>query len=295
MSEQNDRSDGISVYELIDIFSAYKWLISGFALLGAGLAFAFVTVVLHPVWEASAILEIGRITESAAAVDAGNVSGNTEVRGQIELTPNVVARMTHPSFYLNTLPFLGSDQAGYGLARRELRTLSVTQVKNTELIDVRLRAHSPEDAKKLLLASIANLKKVHDEKAAKLIAVLAEQNGKEIALINTKLQEVAKEEGGLRQRLFSNNNWNSFDATLSATVLQNKAAELYKLSQTKMLLENRQDQSRIIPTGTVGDVYVSDGAVSPNVPLFVGVGFALGLLGALCVVYVHKLIRNRPV
>lgn len=279
MSEESGGSDGISVFELFDIVVAYKWLISGLTALGGISAFAFVSIVLHPVWEASSIIEVGRIP------------GQSEL---IEPAPNVVSRMMHPSFYAKSLALAPLKPEEVDRASRELRSLVATQVKNTELVDVKIRARSPEKAQMLLEASVANLKKVHEEKVAQLFAIIKQEGDKEIALIDKQLQQALGEEAVLKKKLFTGNAWNTFDVTLASTLLYNKTLEINKLSTAKVSLELKQNPARVIPTKMVGEIYVSDGPVSPRVPLFVGAGLLAGLLGALFIVYVHNLFRKRP-
>lgn len=278
---EDTRGDTVSVLELFNVMRRYKWLILSLPVVAAVFAALLVSNILRPTWEASAILEVGRIGQT----------GQTGQTAQIPIEPvtNVVSRMLHPSFATGALSYANvKPDELKGVKAVYLGTLKVTPVKGAELIGVKLRAHSAELAGDLIQGSIANLQKVHSE----MMSITIDRYNKQIQILTKDIQDTSSEIELLRKKLLTSHNWNAFDATLSASILQNKSAELRDMIQRKLLLEEQVSPSRTYTTRVVGDVYVSEGPVSPNKPLIIGLAMLLGLLGAVVIAFVHNAITT---
>ncbi|MDH4234481.1 MAG: Wzz/FepE/Etk N-terminal domain-containing protein [Gallionella sp.] len=280
MNEET-RGDTVSVLELLNVIRRYKRLIFALPIIAAVFSALFVSYVLRPTWEASAILEVGRIGQT----------GQTGQTGQIPIEPvtNVVSRIQHPSFATGALSYANvKPDELKGVKVAYLGTLKVTPVKGAELIGVKLRAHSAVLAGNLIQGSIANLQKVHSE----MMSITIDRHNKQIQILTKDIQDTNSEIELLRKKLLASHNWNAFDATLSANILQNKSAELRDMIQRKLLLEEQVSPSRTYTTRVVGDIHVSDEPVSPNKPLIIGLAMLLGLLGALVIAFVHNAITT---
>jgi LPS O-antigen subunit length determinant protein (WzzB/FepE family) len=166
--------------------------------------------------------------------------------------------------------------------------LKATPVKGAELIEVKLRAHSGELARNLIQGSIANLQKVHSE----MMSTTIDRYNKQIQILAKDIQDTSSEIELLQKKLLTSHNWNAFDATLSASILQNKSVELRDMIQRKLLLEEQVSPSRTYTTRAVGDVYVSEGPVSPNKRLIIGLAMLAGLFGAVFIAFVHNAITT---
>lgn len=286
MNEEK-RSDGMSVFELFNVIRCYKWLMLAMPFAAAVLAAILVSNVLRPTWEASAIVEIGHVWETGQSGQSGQSGQAAQM--SIEPVANVVSRMLHPSFATGALSYANVKPDELKVVRAVyIGTLRVTQVKSAELVEVKLRAHSAELAKNLIQGSVANLQKVHSE----MMSITIDRHNKQILILSKDIHDTSAEIGLLRKKLFSSHNWNAYDATLSATVLQNKSVELRDMIQRKMLLEEQISPSRTYTTRVVGDVYVSEEPVSPNKHLIIGLAILLGLLGAVFIAFVHNSITT---
>lgn len=271
-------SDEVSVADIFNMARRYKWLLLGLPLAGAVVAALWVSFVLHPVWEASAVIEIGRA--------AGQGQPGQQF---VEPIPNVVARMRLPTFAVGAVNFSGikPDELNDGLWF--YRSAKVSQVKGADLIEITLRAPSGEMAKNLIQGGVAYLQKTHNE----IMSVSIEKYKKELLMLNEDIKKLHAEANLLNNKLLATHNWNAFDATLSASILQNKSTELRAMIQRKSLLEERISPSFEYTTRVVDNISVSDGPVSPNKPLIIEVAMLLGLLGAVVVAFAHYVITAK--
>lgn len=271
MNEEN-RDDGVNVWELFIAAWRYKWLLLALPVVAAVLAAAWVSMALRPTWEASAVLDIGHI---------GQVQGAPV---PVEPISNAISRIIQPSFVKGALnnteikseELLKEARAFYG-------TLKATQVKGADLIEVKLRGPSPEVANVLIRGALVNLQKMHSE----MMAATIERNEKQLKMLSADIQKVSAEIELLKNKLLASHNWNTFDAALSASVLQSKSTDLRAMMGTKLVLEEQLSPSRTYTTRLVDEIYVSEGPVSPNKRLIVMVAMLLGLVGGLLIAFVH--------
>lgn len=262
--------------EFADIFAVikrYKRLIWAAPAI-AGIAAFIVASFMKPVWEASTVLQVGRVAHA------------------IEPTPNVVSRMTHPSFIPGALSQAGIKPDELPLVESVYKgSLKVMQVKDTELINVYLRACSSETARNLVQGSVTQLQAIHKEMMSADVARLkaqAQDTGNEIQRIKAEIELLEKR----LQRLPGDNNRNSYDAILAATILQNKTNELRGLMDSKWLLDEQLGPTQTFTTRMIGDVYVSKEPVSPNKPLIIGLAVLIGLLGGIFIAFAHNSVSR---
>ena len=271
MNEEN-RDDGINVRELFIAAWRYKLLLLTLPVIAAVLASVWVSMALRPTWEASAVIEIGRVGQvQGGAVPAESVS-------------SAIARISQPSFVKGALnnadikskELLNEARVFYG-------TLKVTQIKGAELIEIKLRGPSPEMAKVLIWGALVNLQKMH----SKLMVSSIERNENQLKMLTADIQKVSAEIEVLKNKLLASHNWNAFDATLSASILHNKTLDLRTMMGTKLALDEQLSPSRTYSTRLIDEIYVSEGPVSPNKRLIVMVAMLLGLVGALLIAFAH--------
>lgn len=284
MSEEN-RSDEISFLEMFNILRRYKWLVLGLPLVAALLATLLVSFVLHPTWEASAVLEIGQVGQ---VLQPGQVG----LPGQalVEPATNVVTRMMLPSFTKGALASVDINPEQMDVARGFLKTLKATQIKGSELVQIKLRGPSAEMARNLIQGAIASLQKMHSE----MMAVTIDRNRKQLQILTEDIKKTSAESELIRKKLLASHNWNTFDATLSATLLQDKSIEMRDMVQRRLMLEEQISPSRSYTTRVVDEIYVSEGPVSPNKPLIIGLAVLLGLFGAIVLALAHNAITPKP-
>lgn len=252
-------NDEVSIAEIASAAWRYKWLLLAGPVVGGMLAVLLVAFVLSPLWQASASLEVGSI--------AGK--GKDGVPLQIEETSTVVSRMKNPSFPIGSL--------------------KVIQEKDTGIINLSILAESPEMAKKLMLENIAKLQLVHSE----MMFPSIDRYRKQLLAIDKDIQNTSAEIELLRKKLFAHHDWNTFDATLSAKVLQDKTAGLRDMQASKLDIEEKLNPLRTYNTRLVGELFVSQGPVSPNKLLIIGGAMLLGAIGAIFLSYIHYLFATR--
>ncbi|TXT20959.1 MAG: hypothetical protein FD134_2801 [Gallionellaceae bacterium] len=276
MNEENS-GDEVSLLELIKVLLRYKWLLLGLPFVGAVLALILVSFVLRPTWEASAVLEIGRVGQ------VGQV-------GQVLVEPasNVVTRMMLPSFAKGSMVYAEVSPDTLNEAQGLYKTLKAVQVKGSELVEVKVRGFSEGMARKLMQASIAHLQKKHTE----MMSVSIERVKKQLRLLDEDIRNVGAEAELLKKKLLASHNWNAFDATLSATLLKDKSMQLRSMIQEKLLLEEQLTPSRSYTTRMIDDIYVSEEPVSPNKPLIVALAILAGLLAGVLVAFAHHAIAR---
>lgn len=271
MSEDN-RSDEVSLLELFNVLARYKKLIFWLPILGAISAAIFASYILHPTWEASAVLEVGKVNQAL-----------------VEPVSNVMTRLMLPSFAKGAINSSGIKTDELNAMKGFYKTIKVTQVKGTELVEVKLRGPSAEKVNDIIQSIIANLQKMHTE----MMAASIEKNKKQLQVLAEDIKKASIETDLLRKKLLATHNWNAFDATLSATILKDKSAELREMIQRKLALEEQLTTSRTYTTRVVDEVYVSEGPVSPNRPLIIGLAVLLGLFGAIVFAFAHNAIASK--
>lgn len=255
----------------INTLKRYKLLLWALPLLSVAAGVVLAYFVISPKWDVTAVLEVGQVANKP-----------------VELSANVVARMMHPSFTNSALKSFSGSPAEIDLARSEYNTLKVSQVKGAELLELRLRSRSPERANYLMQNAITSLQNIHSE----MLEATLERNIKQIQLLEKEIQSSTSELGLLRKKLTENHNWNSFDATLSATVLQSKAADIREMIQKKMVLEEQISPTRTYTSRVVGEIYVSEDPVSPNKLLIIVLALILGAGAAVAIAFAHNALTN---
>lgn len=270
------RSDEITIEEIVGGLKRYKWLLLLTPLITGVIAALWVSFVLKPTWEASVTLDFGRIwQEGKEAVP-------------VESVANASMRMKSTSFAKNVLESAGLSPDELGVAGGDLSSIQVVNVKDSGWVAVSLRAHSPELANKLIGSCVVNLQKVHQSVMAASINRLNLQK----TILDNSVKETDYEVARLKQKLLASHDWNAFDATLAATVLRDKTAELRDLHQRRLALEEQLHPERTYNTRVFGDISVSNGPVSPRKRMIIGVAILIGLFGAMVIAFVHNLIKR---
>jgi LPS O-antigen subunit length determinant protein (WzzB/FepE family) len=269
---QEIRRDEINLLELFKVLTRYKGLLLGLPLVGAILAALLVSFVLRPTWEASAVLEIGHTGSTIA-----------------EPIANVITRVMLPTFAKGAINYAGIKSDESEKMQGFYGTLKVNQVKGADLLEFKLRGPSAEMAKTLIQGAIVNLQKTHSE----MMAVSIDTNKKQLQIVSEDIKAVSAEIELFNKRLLSSRNWNSFDATLFASVLQNKSNQLRDMVQRKLALEELLTPSRTFTTRVIDEIYVSEGPVSPKKLLIIELALLLGLFVAVVVAFAHNAFATK--
>lgn len=251
-------------YAVVITKKYYKLLVAGPAV-AALAALLYVFSIAQPLWEATVLVQVGQV-------------GSTP----IESAGLVFARMTHPSFVRSALMYTSKKEDEETLAIYE-NTLKVAQVKGTELLEFRLMASSSQLANELVLATVRQLQEEHNE----IMDAMRTRLNSQISLTTKNIQELRTEESELKKKLFGDSNWGSYNATLTASVLQDKANKLRELIEKEVLQKEQLTPARTFPTKVFGGIYVSKKPIWPRKRLTVLLALLGGLLASILWAFAH--------
>lgn len=249
---------------------AKKLAVAGIA--GAALALGL-ALVLPKQWEASAVIQVGQLTNENPQVPSVPV----------ETVGRAVERLQLPQFEdlvlqkLN-LPLGINENASTDLIRRSLRAAAL---KNADLIEVTVRGFSQADAQRYTQAFSDALIGAH--------AVIAKPS---LDKINANMAEVRQQisaEGArkgelsalMRARDQAKSEAKFSESVLLANMVAENDKQLQGLRQREINIREQLNPERTFNTRLFGPVHVSRRHVFPSGLLFAASGLVLGLLAAI--------------
>ncbi|MFH1618768.1 MAG: hypothetical protein ABIG11_02585 [bacterium] len=261
----------------IDLMELWRTLIRHwYCVLGIPLllmAFVFVKYSRMPrVWEANAVFQVGRIRNNL-----------------IEPVAQIIARAETQQFKTAGFNSLNMPGIQSGQAGLYADSLKIRQLRGTDLLELKVRGFSREEAICLAEGTIKYLKKLHNNVMEPAIAFLQRQltDAKEDAAKTRKsLEKLA--ESMQSKNIKTEDSY--FRTMFSASLGQQLGADLRNLRQKKLELEEQISPSQTHPTFMVNNVYAADEPVSVRrfantlvagmVGLFMGVlvAFLLGVI-----------------
>lgn len=283
---QSSQDTQFSLADIAETIKRYKKLILITPGICGAFSYIFVTFFVLPTWEVSVVLQVGQVGQIGLVSQTGLVSQAPKL---VEPIPNVISRMIQPSFAHSML-----EQSSF--KTEDIKTLEniykssikVLKVKDADLIEFKVRGYSAQMAQLLATETINYLQNLHGEMMEAGITRIASQ----IQATNEDLLTVKAEVQFLKEQLQSNRNWNSYNATLAATVLQDKSTQLRALTQSKFLLTEQLSPSITFPTKIIGELTVSDDPVSPKKLLTITLAVLLGLIGGILAAFLHSNFRK---
>lgn len=280
------QDDEISLVDVWRAAKRYKKLLLLTSGLGAVAAYVFVTFVVAPTWLAEGVMQVGQVGQVTQVTQMTQVAQVAQVV-LVEPVQHVVSRMKQPSFAVKMLAKSDLDAEARSRAERLYKsTLEVTKVKDSALINFSVRGYSAEMAQSLAEGTVGYIQKLHETMMEPAVTRIKAQ----IQAADADLISLRKDVNFLERQLQGNHNWNSYNATLAATVLQEKSDQLRRLTQTKLLLEEQLSPRVTFTTKLLGDLTISEGPVSPKKLLIIGLATLLGLLGGIVIAFVHNVI-----
>lgn len=287
---QAEQEVGMSPAELWDAIKRYKHVIFAAPLICGIAAYVLVTFIMAPQWEASAIIQVGQVGQvgQIGQVVADGTFGSIAPK-LVEPIANVVVRMQNSSFALDVLKQTNFNSDELSTATGIFKnSIKVEKAKDSELVEFKLKGYSPEMARTLAINSVSYLQKIHDEMMSPGLVRIKTQ----IQIANEDMQALRRETDSLSKKLQDKHDWNSYNATLAATVLQDKSNQLRGLTQRKLLLTEQLSPSVTFSTHTVGDISISDAPVSPKKPLIISLAILIGLLGGIFIAFMHNAVSK---
>lgn len=270
-SEQINRTRDTTLGETWHVLARHKWWVIGCSLLAV--AGAVVTVFsVRPVWEAKGTVLIGQLFES----------GQSGMQ-LVEPVSRAVERMQLKTFRDEVLSQLKeSIEEENPSARLYRNSLKATAVPDAELISIRVKGYSPDQARSFLQATVESLRYKHGQIAAPTVERL-----------NAQLKDVVSETETVRDQLENLYQANKLKpgereyvakSLLIANMVVVRGKQLRELNEAKLLLTEQLDRLSARGTSLIEPVHISDEPVAPKKTLaviLVGfVGFFIGILVA---------------
>ena len=268
ISQNKSSSDDHTQFDdestLVTFVQRHRLALLGGALLGGafGLALSF---SLPLQWEAVARVQISQL------------GGSTPVEPPLR----VVERAMQKSFKDDALRRIGVSPDGSNLNAGLLRDSLKVTVAKSDLVGMRVRGASPDEALRFADALITELARVH----AKLAEPTLQRWRSEIKDNDAELEraehEIERLRTSLEKRSAITNPATLFQSVLASNILLSRDTELRGLRERKRALQEQLSPERTFPTAAMGQIEVSIQPVFPKKSLFAVGGLAIGILGVV--------------
>lgn len=278
------QEDEISLFDLWETLrEGWKTVVGGTAV---GLAGAVVAIILlAPKYEAVAILQVGQVGQVGQAGQAAPL--------QVEAPAQAIERLKSSSFQLSVAEDLG-DQKWKELllssSTATTRHLAVQVMKTAPVIELKVSASSPEQAKSIAEATIKGLARKQDEIAKPMV----DKVKADLSITKEKLASAEKELETLSKiamnAVVKDERFTQLSLITSLRV--QKEAEVFGLRQTIMAYETALMPPATQPAQALEPVYVASKPVSPKKPLLIALGLVSGLLVGVMWVFVANAWRR---
>lgn len=260
--------DEISLFDLWETLRAgWRWVVGGtlIGVLGAALLLA----TTPPQFEASALLQTGKV--------AGAI---------IEEATTVVERLKSPSFHLEVAQDVGDlawvNQVEDGNGKQVL-SASVPKA-SPSMIELKVKARSPDFAKKIADTATAKLIKRQDELSAQVLSRIRF----DLSVANEKLAKAEEDLSSLSKTISSAGGKDERFSQISLlmSIKLQKESDVFALRQSVFTLENSLLPPSTQPARVLEAIFVSQKAVSPKKGSLLALGLVGGLLMGLMWVFV---------
>lgn len=250
---------------------AKYWLLIG-ALLGAVAGYS-VTFLVKPQWEGTVLLQIGQIggeegTGGSALEPPGRAVDRMRSRQFLEA---VVQRLGIPNPV--TQPSPDADLF--------LKSATVNQMRNSDLLQVSVRAYGQEQADKFAKGFEDELTHVHAALAKPSIARLKSELAEIDASLKAETERKANFQKMAQEQFRGDVSKQFSERLLLSQLLTQSETTVQVLERRKRALVERLDPARTFETRALGAPDVSRFPVFPRKSAFAAVGLLLGLVVSL--------------
>ena len=254
-----------------------KWVI-GIPILCVLLAAVGVSMA-KPKWEATAVIQIGQVGQSG-------VGQGSQL---IEPPIRAIERIKMKTFEDDVLTALKIPvEAGDPIAALFRSTLSPKALGTTDLIQVKVRASSRDQAQTWANAVVDRLRDVHE----KLTQPTVDRLRKQQADLKMQMQLIEEERSNLLQTV-SKTSERSGDGRFSTNLLLSnlllqRNAELRDFEMRRLAIDEQLTSIRAFPTSLVDRIYVPENPASPKKLLVVMLAAVLGLILGIIVAFMRN-------
>ncbi len=270
--------DEISVRDLWRILINQKKWVIGIPILCVLLATVGLSMA-KPKWEATAVIQIGQVGQSG-------VGQGSQL---IEPPIRAIERIKMKTFEDDVLTALKIPvEAGDPIAALFRSTLSPKALGTTDLIQVKVRASSRDQAQTWANAVVDRLRDVHE----KLTQPTVDRLRKQQADFKKQMQLIEEERSNLLQTV-SKTSERSGDGRFSTNLLLSnlllqKNAELRDFEMRRLAVDDQLTSIRAFPTALVDRIYVPENPASPKKLLVVMLAAVLGLISGIAVAFIRN-------
>ncbi len=265
--------DEITFAEIISFIWYYKWLLTGLTFVSMACAYLWLQVVAQPIWESSAVINVGRYWQESASKSES-----------IESFERLKIRLKSPSYLDAVMRAVNLPMEKQAVAKADVGAMVISEIKGSDVLQLTLRADSPELAQYLLQAAISELQIQHGVLLEDPVQTLLDQK----AILEKDKERASFDVDVLKRKLQAEHAWNSFDVTLAATVLRDKTNELRDLQQKLLAINEHLNFRTTFNTWIVRKVVASGGPVFPRRVFTLILSAAVGLAVALLIAFIHS-------
>ena len=259
------------------LISQRRWLL-GLPFVCVLLAAVGVSIA-KPKWEATAVIQIGQVGQSG-------VGQGSQL---IEPPLRAIERMKMKSFEDDVLTALKMPVESDDLVAKLFRsTLSLKALGVTDLIQVRVRAGSRDQAQTWANAVVDRLREVHERLAQPTIDRLRKQQSE----LKKQMQIIEEERTNLL-KIVSKSSETSGDSRFAANLLLSnlllqKNSELRDFEMRRLAADEQLTSVRTYPTSLIDRIYVPENPASPKKLLVVMLAAVLGLILGIIVAFMRN-------
>ena len=243
-------------------------------------------IIAKPKWEATAVIQIGQVGQSG-------VGQGSQL---IEPPLRAIERMKMKSFEDDVLTALKIPvEVDDPVAKLFRSTLSLKALGATDLIQVKVRAASRDQAQTWANAVVDRLREVHERLAQPAIDRLRKQQSE----LKKQMQIIEEERKNLLT-IVSKRNETSGDSRFSANLLLSnlllqKNAELRDFEMRRLAADEQLTSVRTYPTSLIDRIYVPEKPASPKKLLIVMLSAVLGLILGIIVAFMRNYWQSAKV
>lgn len=268
-----DPDDELRLADIWQMLAGRPAWVLGLPLLCALAAIGFL-LLASPRWESTSVIQVGQVGQT----------GVGEGAALIESPARTIERLKLDSFKDDVLTRLGLPlDTGDSGTRLFRRSIQLRQIPSTDLIELKVRGESPEDAKKYAAAVVTHLSSVHQRIAQPSIDRLR------AALANTEadLRHRADERDVLTSRMAMGRQIDPSDrfaeTVLLSSLLAAATQDIREIKLRILRLEEQLSPARTYPTSLIDQTSVPMEPAYPR-PTLTLVLAVIGGLGAGAVV-----------
>jgi len=250
---QNVGCDEVNLMAIWRVIKRYRWLVLGTTFLFTGTAILALARI-PDVWEATAVVKIGRIGP------LGNIGG------AVESPQTTKIRMKNNFFKASVLRSVNKTSSADNTLY--VKSLSCRPLPNTNFIRLKLNAYSRAEARMLMNATIQHLISIHEKMMRPTIHLLTEY----LAFVDHTINHARKASSSFRQTPQKKS------LLLFDLLMQQQGHHMNSLEYTRFLLKNALSPTETYPTALEGNIEVSAQPIAPRRHLFMFLALSCGLL-----------------